>query len=137
VCECHPRGGDLAARWPSAHPVDLGDDVAVYMLVAWRVMLLSRLGRECPDLDCEVVFEPSEWKAVYTIVKRGNLPSKPPRLNEIIRMIASLGGYVPRTSTEPGTQTLWIGLQRMPDFANCYDSFGQPTRTQGPTCVVR
>jgi hypothetical protein len=102
--------------------------IAVYMLVAWRVMLLCRLGRECPDLDCEVLFEPSEWKAVYTIVKRDAPPTTPPRLNEIIRMIASLGGYVPRTKTEPGTQTLWIGLQRMHDFANCYDSFGPPTR---------
>ena len=111
--------------------------IAVYMLVAWRVMLLCRLGRECPDLDCEVLFETSEWKAVYTVVKRSDPPSKPPRLNEIIRMIASLGGYVPRTNTEPGTQTLWIGLQRMHDFANCYDSFGPPRRTHGPTCVVR
>ena len=88
-----------------------------------------RLGRESPDLDCEVLFEPSEWKAVYTIVKRSEPPPTPPRLNAIIRMIASLGGYVPRTNTEPGTQTLWIGLQRMHDFANCYDSFGPPTRT--------
>jgi hypothetical protein len=102
--------------------------IAVYMLVAWRVMLLCRLGRECPDLDCEVLFEPSEWKAVYTIVKRVAPSTTPPRLNEIIRMIASLGGYVPRTTTESGTQTLWIGRQRMHDFANCYDSFGPPTR---------
>jgi len=111
--------------------------IAVYMLVAWRVLLLCRLGRECPDLDCEVLFEPSEWKAVYTIIKRSDPPTKPPRLNEIIRMIASLGGYVPRTKTEPGTQTLWIGLQRMHDFANCYDSFGPARRTHRATCVVR
>ena len=28
------------------------------------------------------------------------------RLNEVIREIASLGGHVPRSKTEPGTQTL-------------------------------
>jgi hypothetical protein len=111
--------------------------LAVYMLIAWRVMLLCRLGRTCPDLDCEVMFETSEWQSVFMIIKKENPPTIPPRLNAIIRMIASLGGYVPRKKTEPGTQTLWIGLQRMHDFANCYDSFGPPSRKPNPTCVVR
>lgn len=111
--------------------------LAVYMLVAWRVLLLCRMGRSCPDLDCEVVFESSEWQSVYVIVKKRDPPAVAPRLNEMIRMIASLGGYVPRSHTEPGTQTLWIGLQRMHDFANCYDSFGPPSRLSKTTCVVR
>lgn len=111
--------------------------LAVYMLVAWRVMLLCRMGAICPDLDCEVLFETSEWKSVYLIVTKKEPPSTPPRLNEVIRMIASLGGYVPRSTTQPGTQTLWIGLQRMHDFANCYESFGPPTRKPNTTCVVR
>lgn len=102
--------------------------IAVYMLVAWRVCFLCQLGRECPDLDCEVVFEPSEWKSVWTIVKHQTPPSTPPRLNQMIRLIASLGGYVDRSRTQPGTQTLWIGLQRMHDFAHCYDTFGPNSR---------
>lgn len=103
--------------------------LAVYMLVAWRIHLLCRLGRECPDMDCEVFFEPSEWKSVYTVVQKKDAPATPPKLNEMIRMIATLGGYVARPKTEPGTQTLWIGLQRMHDFAKCYDSFGPPSKT--------
>lgn len=104
--------------------------VAVYSIIAWRIMYLCRLGRECPDLDCEVVFEPSEWKSVYAIVKKKDPPSKPPRLNEIIRMIASLGGYVNRKSTQPGPQTLWVGLQRVHDLSTAWESFGpeQPQR---------
>jgi hypothetical protein len=102
--------------------------IAVYMIIAWRILLLCRLGRECPEMSCEVVFEPSEWKAVYLVVKKKDPPPTPPTLNEIIRMIASLGGYVDRKQTEPGTQTLWYGLQRMHDFANCYDSFGPPAK---------
>lgn len=102
--------------------------IAVYMIVAWRVMALCRLGRECPDLNCEALFETSEWKAVYLIVEKKPLPKKPPTLNQLIRMIALLGGYVPRKSTEPGTQTLWIGMQRMHDLAHCYDTFGPSAR---------
>lgn len=98
--------------------------VAVYSIIAWRIMYLCRLGRDCPDLDCEVVFEPSEWKSVYTTVKQKDPPSTPPRLNEIIRMIASLGGYVNRKSTEPGPQTLWVGLQRVHDLSTAWETFG-------------
>lgn len=97
---------------------------AVYSIVAWRIMYLCRLGRECPDLSCEIVFEPCEWKSVYVTATRKTLPATPPRLNEIIRMIASLGGYVDRVSTEPGPQTLWIGLQRVHDLSTAWKAFG-------------
>lgn len=102
--------------------------LALYMIIAWRILWLCRIGRECPELPCDVVFESSEWKAVYKIVQRKDPPKTPPSLNEMIRMIASLGGYVRRSKTQPGTKTLWIGLQRMHDFANCWDAFGPETR---------
>ena len=98
--------------------------IAMYSIVAWRVMYLCRLGRECPDLDCEIVFEPCEWKAVYMAVKQEEPPAKHPTLNEMIRMIASLGGYVIRKKTEPGPQTLWIGLQRVSMLAIAWNTFG-------------
>jgi hypothetical protein len=98
--------------------------LAVYSIVAWKIMYLCRLGRDCPDLDCEVVFEPSEWKSVYVMVRKEEAPSTPPRLNEIVRMIASLGGYVNRRSTEPGPQTLWLGLQRVHDLSTAWQTFG-------------
>lgn len=100
--------------------------VALYSIIAWRVMYLCRLGRECPDLDCEVVFEASEWRSVYATLKRQPAPSQPPRLNEMIRMIASLGGYILRKSTHPGPQTLWIGLQRVHDLSTAWETFGPP-----------
>ena len=94
------------------------------MIVAWRVLFLCRMGRSCPDIDCEAIFEPSEWKAVWVAVKRRQPPKKPPRLSEMVHLIANLGGYVERSKTEPGTQTLWIGLQRMYDLAWAWDAFG-------------
>jgi hypothetical protein len=97
---------------------------AVYTAVAWKVFYLCRLSRECPDMNCEVVFEPSEWQPVYMIVRHKQPPRKPPSLNEMIKMIASLGGYVIRKSNQPGTQTLWIGLQRLNDLSNAWDTFG-------------
>jgi hypothetical protein len=98
--------------------------VGLYLIVAWRVLFVCRMGRSCPDVDCEAIFEPSEWKAVWVAVKRRQPPNKPPRLVEMVHLIASLGGYIERPHSEPGTQTLWIGLQRMYDLAWAWDAFG-------------
>ena len=98
--------------------------LALCLVVAWRTLLVCRLGRACPDLDCEAIFEPSEWKAVWVAVHRKKPPRKVPRLSEIVHVIASLGGYLERPDSEPGPQTVWIGLQRMYDLAWAWDTFG-------------
>ena len=103
--------------------------VALYMIVAWRTLFVCRLGRSCPDIDCEAIFEPSEWKAVWMAVYRKQPPKKSPRLAEMVHLVATLGGYVERPKSEPGTQSLWIGLQRMHDLAWAWDTFGPGANT--------
>ena len=91
--------------------------LAFYLIVAWRIGYLMRLGRACPDMDCETVFDREEWQAAW-IVARKPLPDKPPSLNEVIRVIACFGGFLGRKHDgEPGSKTLWVGLQRVMDFA--------------------
>lgn len=98
---------------------------AVCLVVAWRTLLVCRLGRELPDVSCEAVFEPSEWQSVYRVVTDKNPPSEPPRLREMVRMVASLGGFVNRAKgSEPGPETIWKGLQRMRDYAHAWELFG-------------
>lgn len=100
--------------------------VAVYLIVAWRTLMLCRLGRSSPDLNCEAVFEPSEWRAVWAVVRRTAVPATPPRLAEMLRLVARLGGYIDRPDREdpPGPQTVWLGLQRMRDLARAWETFG-------------
>lgn len=99
--------------------------LAVAMIVAWRTLYVTRLGRDFPDLNCEVVFPPSEWKPVYQITQKRRPPKKPPQLQEMVRMVAQLGGYVNRPrSDEPGAETIWKGLQRLHDMALCWETFG-------------
>lgn len=112
--------------------------LAVYMIVAWRTLYSVRLGREFPDLDCEAIFDPDEWQSVYRVVKNEDPPAKPPRLQEFIRMVAQLGGYVARSrNDEPGPQTVSLGMQRMHDITRCWRLFGpgQRSRNEEPTCV--
>jgi hypothetical protein len=99
--------------------------LAVYLIVAWRVLYVCRLGRSCPEISCEALFEPAEWQSVYVVVKREKLSKRPPKLQEMVRMIAQLGGYVNRKRhDEPGPQTIWLGLQRLHDIALCWNVFG-------------
>src|SRR5690349_21496723 len=72
--------------------------IAFYMIVAWRILYLTMLGRNCPDIDCSVVFEVNEWQSVYAIATKKTPPKEPPKLNEIILMIAKLGGFLGRKS---------------------------------------
>ena len=102
---------------------------AIYMIVAWRTMYVCRLGRSCPDMPCDVIFDDSEWQSVWTVHHRGRgvpLPDHPPPLAIMIRLIAMLGGYVdrPNRSDPPGVETVWKGLQRMYDLAWGWDTFG-------------
>ena len=89
----------------------------MYMIVAWRIARLMRLGRSCPDLDATLMFEADEWKAAY-ILNKEKLPDKPPTLNEVVRLVARLGGFLARKGDgEPGVKTIWLGMQRIIDFA--------------------
>jgi len=106
--------------------------LAVYLTVTWRVLYVCRLGRSCPEISCEAVFEPGEWQSVYQIVKREIPPKQPPKLQEMVRMVAQLGGYINRKrEDEPGPQTVWLGLQRMHDIALCWQVFGPAAPNSG------
>jgi Transposase DNA-binding/Transposase Tn5 dimerisation domain len=97
--------------------------VAVYLIVAWRILYLVHLGRECPDMPCDSVLMPAEWQAVWRVVKEEAPPKKVPSLGVMVELIAQLGGYIPRKNEVPGPKTMWIGLQRTRDFALIWEMF--------------
>jgi hypothetical protein len=92
--------------------------LALYCIIAWRVLWLTMLGRSCPDMACDAVFETEEWQAAYAIKHKQRPPDEPPHLHTMISIVASFGGFLGRKSDGfPGPQSIWIGLQRVRDFA--------------------
>jgi len=92
--------------------------LAIDMVVAWRIFHLTKLGREVPDVPCTVFFEEAEWKALVSYKTQSSIsPEQPLSLREAIHMVASLGGFLGRKNDgEPGTKTMWLGLQRLEDL---------------------
>ena len=104
--------------------------LALYMIIAWRSLYICRVSRTHEDSSCELVYEKAEWQSAWQIVKRSPPPHKPPRLMEMTKIVAQLGGYVNRKNAgPPGPQSMWIGLQRMHDIATCWLSFGPGANT--------
>ena len=99
--------------------------LAIDMVVAWRIYHLTKLGRETPDAPCTVFFDDVEWKALVAFKTQNPVPpEKPLTLREATRMVASLGGFLGRKCDgEPGTTTLWLGLQRLDDITATWKVF--------------
>jgi len=80
------------------------------MVVSWRIARLIRLGRTCPDLDAELFFDPDEIQAAYLLRKMA--PPDNPRLNDVLRQVACIGGFLARKGDgELGVKTIWLALK--------------------------
>jgi hypothetical protein len=93
--------------------------LAIDLVVAWRIEHIKKLARQTPEAPCTGTFEEHEWQALLAFKRPGQpLPSTPPGLRDITRMTAELGGFLGRRGDgEPGSTTLWRGLQRLHDIA--------------------
>ena len=101
-----------------------------YKVIAWRILYTTFLGRECPELPCDAIFDDVEWKPVWKIVSDRPLPKKAPPLEVFFPMLAKLGGYNNRSSDRPpGPQVIWVGIRRMTDFAIAWTAFGPDRKT--------
>lgn len=90
--------------------------LVLYMVIAWRINRLMRLGRTLPELPADLLFEADEWKAAFILNKK-RPPKAIPQANAVIRLIAQLGGFLGRKGDgEPGVKTLWRGMQELAVF---------------------
>jgi hypothetical protein len=109
-CRIEQRQLETAAR--------LRRCLALYAVVAWRILYLTLECRRLPHLSCEALLAPEEWQALCCFSQRtAKPPAKPPTLLEATKMIAQLGGFLGRTRDGfPGPATLWQGMQRLGDI---------------------
>jgi hypothetical protein len=121
-CKIEERQLGSAERIESCLGLDL--------IVAWRVAHLTQLGRETPEVPCTVYFEEAQWQAITFFLTKQPPPAQPPTLRTIQLRVALLGGFLGRKSDgEPGTKSMWLGLQRLDDITEMWRAMKALDRT--------
>ena len=87
----------------------LGHALALYYVVAWRLLWLTYLARTAPEAPaCWVVNETEQ------VVLAQATGAPVPTCRAAVRAIAKLGGFPGNPAAgEPGLKTLWLGLMRL------------------------
>ena len=105
--------------------------LALYLIVAWRILFMTMAGRAYPSLSSECLFEPIEWQTAYVMIYEKPPPKEPPTLKDMLRMIAQLGGFLGRKHDgDPGPKVIWKGLRTLYDYIKAREVF---TRAFGHT----
>ena len=87
--------------------------IAINLVIAWRIMLMTLIGRECPDLPAEVLFSDLEIEVLQAHAKKKRI-AKPTQLGDAVRLVARLGGYIGRNNDpQPGHQIMWQGYSEL------------------------
>jgi hypothetical protein len=113
-CKIEQRQLETLARLQRVLMLDL--------IVAWRVMLLSKVAREIPKDSAGPWLLESEWQVLWCYMNPGQSPpAHAPELRQAVRWIGQLGGFIGRKSDgEPGPIVLWRGLQRLHDLTHAW-----------------
>ena len=69
--------------------------VALYCIVAWRILYLRDFRRAQPELCCSNFFSAEEWRAACIIHGR-KIGKDPPTLAEMVDMVGKSGGHMGR-----------------------------------------
>lgn len=84
--------------------------IALYLVVAWRIGWLMRLGRACGQQPAQLAFSQQECQLAYAL--NGKKPPAQPTVQGVLRHIAMLGGFIGRKGDgEPGVKSIWLGMQ--------------------------
>jgi hypothetical protein len=88
--------------------------LAIDMVVAWRVLWLTKAARETPDAPCDIFFDKDEWRVLAVWSTKKPAPLQPPTLGQAVRIVGALGGFLGRKGDgNPGITTVWRGLQKL------------------------
>jgi hypothetical protein len=100
---------------------------ALLAVVAWRVEYLKTAARIEPDAPCSKYFPERQWVPIV-IFQTQTAPDKehPPTLQQFMKMIAMLGGYINKKSQgPPGSKTIWRGMSRFETIVKAFQTYSQ------------
>ncbi len=91
--------------------------VAINAVIAWRIMVMTLLGRQVPDCEPQLMFTDNELGFLRDYAQEHGLTA-PDRLGGAVSAVAHLGGYRGRRhDPDPGNQIMWHGQTRLSSAA--------------------
>ena len=85
--------------------------ISINLVIAWRIMLMTLLGRACPELPAGVLLSDLEIRVLQAYAEKKSI-KQPTHLGDSIRLVARLGGYLGRNNDPPpGHQLMWQGYR--------------------------
>jgi hypothetical protein len=103
------KQGCTVERLQFAEAHTLKNALALYSIVAWRLLWLTYTARQQPQAPATEMLAPLDLRVLEEATQA---PVRTAR--EAIRALARLGGFPPNPSAqEPGVKVLWRGLRRL------------------------
>lgn len=96
--------------------------IALYTIIACRIMYMTYLSRISPDLLCTTIFNNQEWRALYCYANKTSYePEHPLTIRQAILMLAKMGGFLGRKQDgDPGVKVIWIGMRLLEGAVEMY-----------------
>ena len=89
------------------------------LVAAWRIQVLTIVGREQPDLPASQYFDREEYRALQSFINHTPSVSRHvPSMEQMMNWLGELGGFVKsKSNPRPGPLTLARGLSRLNDLS--------------------
>ena len=95
--------------------------IAINAVIAWRIQLMTLLGREAPHNDPQLMFTDEEITFLQDYARAYGQPA-PENLGAAVHLVAMFGGYQARKhDPEPGAQIMWRGQERLSAATIAYE----------------
>ena len=107
------KAGCVAERTTFRTAAGLQRDIAIKSVITWRLMVLTLLGREVPELEAELLFAAPELDFLRDYAQEYGVEA-PDDLGAAMRSVAHFGGHRgSRQDQPPGSRTIWRGYDRL------------------------
>jgi hypothetical protein len=101
----------------------LGNAIALYSTIAWRIFWMTHLARVDPNADASTVLTNSEIQSLKNLKRFKGKVNKNLTVRQAILWVGRLGGFIKtKRYPSPGNTTVWRGFTQLTAMSEMYES---------------
>jgi hypothetical protein len=87
----------------------------MYSIISIKILNMMYLARISPELPCNIIFGEDEWKILYCMANKTQIPpSEPYTIAEAVLYVAKLAGWGgAKSDGTPGLKVIWLGISKL------------------------